>query len=119
MNVVKIKSFCKEHKKEIALGILGIGIGVICGGKVYQILSKQPRKVAALDNPDHIINYIDLLQDAIKHDADGVYNGYIGNEKYTISDLGTIGKALCSSRTEVSMKDKLIGVSLIVKEESK
>lgn len=115
MNVVKIKQFYKEHKKEIALGILGIGVGIICGGKIYRILNQKPHAVSGLDDSDHIANYIDLLQYGIKHDANGVYRGYLAPVNYTISDLGSVGKDLCSARTDVSINDKLIGVSLITK----
>lgn len=117
MNIVKIKQFCKEHKKEIALAVLGIGVGIIYGGKADSILNKKPHthKISSLEISGHMNDYADLLQYGIKNNGDGIYRGYIAPFNYTIADLGTVGKALCSSRTDVSMKDKLIGVSLITK----
>lgn len=115
MNVVKIKKFCKEHKKEILLGSLGIGVGIVLGGKIHKPVNKSNYKTMSPDDPDQIVKYIDLLQYSIKHSADGVYRGYMADANYTISDLGAIGKDLCSNRPEVSINDKVIGVSLITK----
>lgn len=118
MNVVKIKEFCKEHKKEIVLGALGLGAGIICGGKIYQHVKPKPQVNGIAKKQvveDHIIDFLNLLQYSLDNGAEGIYRGYIANENCTVSDLGAIGESLCSEMSNVSMNDKVIGISVLTK----
>lgn len=116
MNVVKIKEFYKEHKKEIVLGALGLGAGIICGGKIYRTV-KQKQNLTAIETEavDHICNYIDLLQYAVDNGGDAVNIGYMKPDDTTISKLGAIGEHLCSINKNISINDKIVGLSVITK----
>lgn len=121
MNVVKIKEFYKEHKKEIVLGALGLGAGIICGGKLYQCIKPKPQvngftKKKVVE--DHIIDFINLLQYSLDNGAECIYRGYVTNQNYTVSDLGAAGIDLCSEMSNVSINDKVIGLSVITKKGS-
>lgn len=118
MNVVKIKEFCKEHKKEIALGALGLGAGIICGGKIYQHVKPKPQVNGIAKKQtveDHINDFLDLLQYSLDNGAECVYRGYVADQNCTVSDLGAAGIGLCSEMSNVSMNDKVIGISVLTK----
>lgn len=118
MNVVKIKEFCKEHKKEIALGALGLGAGIICGGKIYQHVKPKPQVNGIAKKQtveDHISDFLDLLQYSLDNGAECVYRGYVADQNCTVSDLGAAGIGLCSEMSNVSMNDKVIGISVLTK----
>ena len=92
-NKEKIKAFVKDHKKEIALGVVGVGagvVGLVIGKKVRSDIKAQPKYIEVVGTNSDLFH--DMIVE-LKNAREGGKETFLSMDyPYKISDLGKLGK---------------------------